>query len=259
MFQRLMNLIRGFFSQFLSGLERENPEALLEAEKENLREQIAKYNQGLAAHAGMTEKLMALVKKLETEEDSLRARASSHLRAGNKDAAGQLALRLQTVRSELDQHRVELEAAEKTYKELTRARDQAIQAAQAKITALTAGLDDLKIKKATAELHEMASGMVSEIGASGDTLNRLEGMIEEERGKAAGRARVAKDSLAVADAQTDTVMKEAEQQALADMALADFAAEMGIALEGAAPADTSTPEAPAGTKVMGPAEGQGQS
>lgn len=258
MFQRLMNLLRGFFSQFLSGLERENPEALLEAEKENLREQIAKYNQGLASHAGMTEKLMTLVKKLETEEVSLRAKATSHLRAGNKDAAGQLALRLQTVRSELDQHRTELEAAEKTYKELVRARDQSIQAAQAKIAQLTAGLDDLKIQKATAELHEMASGMVSEIGASGDTLNRLEGMIEEERTKAAGRARVAKDSLAVADTQADTAMKEAEQQALADMALADFAAEAGIPLEPATAAPAA--EAPAGgNKVMGPSEDQGQS
>lgn len=258
MFQRLSNLIRGFLAMFISGLERQNPEALLEAERENLREQIAKYNQGLAAHAGMTEKLMALVKKLETEEDSLRTKAASHLRAGNKEAAGQLALRLQTVRSELTTHQVELEAAEKTYKELTRARDQSIQAAQAKIAKLTAGLDDLKIKQATAELHEMASGMVNEIGASGDTLNRLEGMIEEERTKAAGRARVAKDSLAVTHTQADTVMKEAEQQALADMALADFAAEMGIDIAPAAPADTKAPEAPPGTKVMGPAEGQGQ-
>lgn len=259
MFERLMNLIRGFFSQFISGLERENPDALLAAERENLREQIAKYNQGLAAHAGMTEKLMALVKKLESEEGTLRTKAASHLRAGNKEAAGQHALRLQTVRAELDQHRVELESAEKTYKELTRARDQSIQAAQAKIAQLTAGLDDLKIKQATAELHEMASGMVSEIGASGDTLNRLEGMIEEERTKASGRARVAKDSLAVTGTQAETVMKEAEQQALADMALADFAAEMGITLEAEAPKTVAAPEAPAGAKVMGPSEGQGQS
>jgi hypothetical protein len=53
-------------------------------------------------------------------------------------------------------------------------------------------------------------------------------------------------------------MKEAEQQALADMALADFAAEMGIEIAGAAPAESQAPAAPAGTKVMGPSEGQGQ-
>ena len=35
----------------------------------------------------------------------------------------------------------------------------------------------------------MASGMISAIGGSGDTLNRLHDMVEEEREKAAGRAR----------------------------------------------------------------------
>ena len=33
-------------------------------------------------------------------------------------------------------------------------------------------IDDLKVKRALAELTEMASGMVSEIGSSGDTLDR---------------------------------------------------------------------------------------
>jgi len=65
MFQRLVNLIRGFFGLFVSGLERQNPEALLEVETENLRKQIAQYNQGLASHAGLCERLMSQVKKLE--------------------------------------------------------------------------------------------------------------------------------------------------------------------------------------------------
>ena len=55
MFRRFGNLIRGFFGLFVSVLERSKPEALLEAEKENLREQIARYNQGLASHAALCE------------------------------------------------------------------------------------------------------------------------------------------------------------------------------------------------------------
>lgn len=42
MFRRIGNLFRGFLSLFVSGLERKNPEALLEVEKENLRKQIGK-------------------------------------------------------------------------------------------------------------------------------------------------------------------------------------------------------------------------
>jgi hypothetical protein len=72
--------------------------------------------------------------------------------------------------------------------------------------------------------------MITTIGGSGDTLNRLEGMVTEERDKAAGRARVAKDSVDMSGID----IKEAEMTALADQALADFAAREGISLKGAA-------------------------
>src|SRR5215470_13457065 len=181
MFQRLMNLIRGFFGLFISGLEKQNPEALLEVETENLRKQIAQYNQGLASHAGLCERLMSQVKKLETEEN-----------------------------------RKQLEQAETTYKDLLKARDVAVSSARAKIESLRSSISDLKMKRAMAELTEMASGMISNIGGSGDTLDRLQNMVEEERTKAAGRARVARDSMDMSNIQ----LKEAEQNALADQALA---------------------------------------
>jgi len=248
MFQRISNLIRGFFSLFISGLERQNPEALLEVEQENLRKQIAQYNQGLATHAGLCERLISQVRQLENEQRDLRARTAANLRAGNRDAAGQLALRLQTVERELDENRTQLEQAEKTYKDLVKARDVAINAAREKIESLKAGISDMKMKKAMAELTEMASGMITNIGGSGETLDRLSKIVEEERTKAAGRVRVARDSMDM----TDVVMKDAEQKALADQALADFAAKEGIPLEPAASTGESQ-AAPSSVKSMGPA------
>ena len=247
MFQRLSNLIRGFFSLFISGLERQNPEALLEVEQENLRRQIGQYNQGLATHAGLCERLISQVKQLENEQRDLRARTAANLRAGNRDAAAQLALRLQTIERELEENRGQLEQAEKTYKDLVKARDVAINAAKQKMESLKAGISDMKMKKAMAELTEMASGMITSIGSSGETLDRLSNIVEEERTKAAGRVRVARDSMDM----SGVVIKEAEQKALADQALADFAAKEGIPLEPAtSPADASGTPAP--TKSMGP-------
>ena len=92
MFGRLMNVIRGFFAQFVSGVEKRNPEALLELEQENLRKQVGNFNQGLAAHAGLCERLMGQIRKLEAEEKDLRAKVTAHLRAGNRGPAGQYAL-----------------------------------------------------------------------------------------------------------------------------------------------------------------------
>jgi hypothetical protein len=107
----------------------------------------------------------------------------------------------------------------------------------------------MRMKTALAEMNEMAAGMIGSIGGSGDTLNRLHEMVEEERTKAAGRARVAKDSIDM----TDIHLKEAEQTALADQALADFAAAEGMTLEGA------TPAAPVSSRSMGATAAKPQS
>lgn len=249
MFTRLANIFRGFMSLFIKGIEKRNPEALLELEQENLRKQIGSYNQSLAAHAGLAERLMSQVRKLESEEADLRAKTRAHLRAGNQSAAAQLALRLQTVTRELEENRKQAAQADETYKNLIKARDVAVGAARAKIESLKGAINDMRMKTALAEMNEMAAGMIGTIGGSGDTLNRLHEMVEEERTKAAGRARVAKDSIDM----TDIHLKEAEQTALADQALADFAAAEGLTLEGAAA------PAPASARSMGASTPQSDS
>ncbi len=243
MLQRVANLFRGFLSLFISGLERRNPEALLELEQENLRAQVANFNQGLASHAGLCERLMGQVRKLENEQQELRAKTAANLRAGNREAAGQYALRLQTVEREVEENRRQMEQAEATYKNLVTARDVAVKAARAKIESLKGAITDMRMKQAMAEIHEMAAGMVTKIGGGGETLDRLHEMVEEERTQAAGRARLAQDSLDMSEVK----LKEAEQTALADQALADFAAREGISLEGGGAAAPTT-------RAMGAAE-----
>jgi phage shock protein A len=172
---------------------------------------------------------MGQVRKLEAEEKDLRAKVTAHLRAGNKGPAGQYALRLQTVERELAENRGQLQQAEETYQNLIKARDVAVSSARAKIEGLKGAINDMRMKQAMAEIHEMSAGMIGTLGGSGDTLNRLHEMVEEERSKAAGRARVARDAMDMSEVK----VKEAEMNALADQALADFADREGIALPGA--------------------------
>lgn len=252
MFKRISNLFRGFFGLFVSGLERQNPEALLEVETENLRKQIGQYNQGLATHAGLCERLMTQVRKQEADQRDLRAKTTVNLKAGNRDVAAQYAVRLQTLDRDLEENKKQLEQAESTYKDLVRARDVSINSARQKIETLRSSISDMKMKKAMAELTEMASGMITNIGGSGDTLNRLSGMVESEREKASGRVRVARDNLD----STGLLIKEAEQKALGEQALADFAAREGIALDPLPSADV--PQADRPVKQMGPAAAKEQ-
>jgi len=228
MFSRIANLFRGFLSLFISGLERQNPRALIEAEKENLRAQIARFNDNLANHAGFCERLLRQVKNLETQEREYAAKAAANLKVGNRNAAGQYALQLKTVKEQLDENRKQLEAAEQIEK-------------------LKRMMTETEMLEAQAELQEMATGMVSSIGSSGDTLNRVEEYLTERRDKAAGKARVAASSIDTGKFE----LLEAEQQALADAALGEFAAAYGLE---APPPSTSAEAAPPppAAKEMGP-------
>ncbi|MGF1451137.1 MAG: PspA/IM30 family protein [Opitutales bacterium] len=225
MFRRLANFFRGLFGSALGDLEMSKPEALLEREKENLRKQVQSYNQGLAAHAAMVEKLIVQVERQETEEKDLLTRASANMKAGNNELAAEQAMRLKQVRGELEANREQLEAAEKTYKEMTSAREAAIAEARRKIEAIQAKISQLRVQRATADLNEMAAGMTTEMGSAGETLSRLEEMVDDARAKAAGRARVAKDAL---PASAD-LPSQAEHKALATEALRELAGELGYA------------------------------
>ena len=248
MWARISNLFKGFLSLFISGIERANPRALIEAEKENLRKQIARFNDSLANHAAFVERLMRQVKNLEAQERELAGKAAANLKAGNRSVAGQYALQLRTVTEQLEENRQQLETGEQTYQKLVKTRDVAIREARDKIESLKRMISEAELMEAQAELQEMAQGMITSIGGSGDTIARVEEYLTERRDKAAGRARVASSSIDI----SEVVIKEAEQEAMADQALAEFAAAYGLEVppetEAEAPDKAPTPP----VKDMGP-------
>jgi phage shock protein A len=228
MIKRLRNLIMGFLHLFTAALEERNPEVLLGLEQENLRKQLGNYNRGLSMHACLCERLNTQVKRLENEERSLRVQTTALVRGGKRQKAGVFALRLQTVERDLQESRAQLTRAEEVYRELTKARDRSFKRAQSQIQALRFDLDDLKIRRATAELAEAASGMITQIGGSGDTLKRLQELVENERDRAAGKARISGDAMD----STSFELDKAQQEALVEQALTDFeVSSEGIELE----------------------------
>jgi phage shock protein A len=255
MFRRLSNLFQGFLSLFVSGLERANPQALIEAEKENLRQQIGRFNESLASHAAFVERLMRQTKNQEKQEQELAGKTAAHLKLGHREVAGQYALQLKELRAQLEENRGQLAAAEVTFKKLVKSRDVSIREAQGKIDALKRMISETEMLEAQAELQEMAQGMITSIGGSGDTLARVEEYMTERRDQAAGRARVAASSIDT----TEVELKEAEQAAMGDQALAEFAAAYGLDMPAVEPAAVGTEEAPVATpavKEMGPAAGE---
>lgn len=230
--RRIVNVWRAVVGARLTNLEAHHAEEMLDLERERLQTQVLKYNQGLAGHAGLCERLKAEIARLEKERKELEPKLKSRLELGDRVKAGQHALRRETIAKEIAQYREQHAQAETTYEELVRARQVAISAARDRIEALKRSIGDFRVQEALAELTELAAGMHGSIGVSDGTLERIQERVEEKRNYAAGRVRVARESIDT----TELEAREAEQAAMAEAALQRFEAA------GAPPAG---PDAPA--------------
>jgi len=249
--RRVTTLCRALLHYIVAGIEGQNPEALLELERENLRRLIGQYNQGLASHAGLAERLMSRTRMLQAEETELRARIVTQVRLSNRAEAGRKALRLQAAQRELADCREQLAQAEKTYESLKQAREIAVGAARAKIESVRRAIGELRTQRAIGEMNALAAGLATGVAGGGETLERLRDMVEEQRISAAGRARVAREALGLDELQA----RETEQAALAEQALSDFlACEAEFAAEaGQSPVSVGALLAP-GTTVRTPGD-----
>jgi phage shock protein A len=245
-FARIGRLIRGFFGLFISGLEERNPEALMDAAKQDFRNKMALYNQALARMAGIAERLKSQIKTKSIRQDDLTKRILANNRAGNLELAGSLARELQELKADLEHDKAELADTEEAYQANIRQAKIAQKDFEDKIRKLESQLSQVRVKEAQAEAASAMSNVAFKVGDLGDTMKTVEDVLNKRYEQSAGKARVAKDMI-------DTNLldeKESERKALEQGALADFLASQGIA---ATPATTDA-AAPAANKDLGPAQ-----
>jgi phage shock protein A len=215
---RLWTLLNALVLTGIAGLEKRNPEALLELEKERLRERLMDYDNGLAAHAGLTERLMGRLRSDEGREAVLVALVTARIAAGNRDAAARAALDLKELRDGLVGRREELANAETTYRSLVHAREIAVAEAKARIEETKQAIRSMRMERAAAEILSISRG--PSFDRSSATFERLREMVEDERVTARGRIRVASDRPGLGD----TIASEEERRILGDRALEEFLA-----------------------------------
>lgn len=239
---RMRRLVRMMTGHAMTEIEAAHPEAVLDYERQRLREQVARYNRGLASHAALCERLRVREERLAREEAQLRRRLEARLEADDREGAGRHALRLEQVEEERRENARQRSDAESTYRELVASRDAAVRAARERIEALKRSLGEVRTQRALAELQESAAGMHGAIGLCEGTLERVHERLEEERELAVGRVRVARE--VVGDAERLRA-DEAEQRALAEDALRRYEAARegadGAEADGSA-GETSAPE-----------------
>jgi phage shock protein A len=242
MFWRIGRLFRGFLGLFISGIEEANPEALMEAARQEFRQKITQYNLALAKMAGVAERLKGQVRAKADRAQELERRILANHRAGNMELAGVLARELQELKGDLTIDTQELKETEEAYDANLRQAKLVQREFEDKVRKLEKQLSQVKIKEAQAEAAGALSNVAFKVGDLGDTMKSVEEILSKRYEVSAGKARVAKDMVDMEAVQE----KENERKALEQVALAEFLASQGIQ---ATPAAEQTPAA---VKEIGP-------
>jgi phage shock protein A len=224
MFARIGRLFRGFLGLFISGIEDANPEVLMEAARQEFRTKMTQYNLALAKMAGVAERLKAQVNSKATRAQELERRILANHRAGNMELAGTLARELQELKADLGVDSAELKETEEAYEANMRQAKLAQREFEDKVRRLDKQLSQVKIKEAQAEAASALSSVAFKVGDLGDTMKRVDEILQKRYEVSAGKARVAKDMVDM-EAVTE---KENERKALEQQALAEFLASQGI-------------------------------
>src|SRR5262245_28566988 len=170
MFARIGRLLRGFFGLFISGLEEANPEALMEAAREEFRNKMTQYNLALAKMAGVAERLRSQVATKATKAKDLERRILANHAAGNLELAGTLARELQELKADLTNDTNELKETDDAYQLNLRQAKLAQTEFQEKVRRLEKQLSQVKIKEAEAEAASALSSVAFKVGDLGDTM-----------------------------------------------------------------------------------------
>jgi phage shock protein A len=245
MFARIGRLFRGFLGLFISGIEEANPEALMEAARQEFRGRMTQYNLALAKMAGVAERLKSQVNAKATRAQELERRILANHRAGNMELAGTLARELQELKADLQTDSQELKETEEAYDANLRQAKLAQREFEDKVRRLEKQLSQVKIKEAQAEAASALSSVAFKVGDLGDTMKRVDEVLQKRYEISAGKARVAKDLVDMETVQE----KENERKALEQVALAEFLASQGIQS-----AATPGEAAPVASKEIGPSQ-----
>ena len=193
--------------------------------------------------AGVAERLKSQVRSKADRAQELERRILANHRAGNMELAGTLARELQELKADLTVDSAELKETDEAYDANMRQAKLAQREFEDKVRKLEKQLSQVRIKEAQAEAASALSSVAFKVGDMGDTMKRVDEILQKRYEVSAGKARVAKDMVDMEAVEE----KENERKALEQVALAEFLASQGIQ---ATPAAES--QQPAATKEIGP-------
>ena len=220
---KFFSAIRAQLNKIANIFFESDPIAVMQLEVDQATERLKEGRKGLELYRGLVETVARQVVHGKSNATQLEAQIKAHLKAGNRDMAGQLAVQLQKAQTELAANQKQLEMHETAYqnnllkiqkanKDIVKVRD--------KIRQYDA---ELKMSAAEAEIAQLSESfdmnMTTDFG-------QIESVIQKQIDSNRGRTRVAVDmsSKGIAEIKAE----EAVEKAMAEDILSKFEQQLGL-------------------------------
>jgi phage shock protein A len=219
-----------------------DPIAQMQYEYDAAVEQMRSGREGLEQYRGLVERVSRQVENNKSQVANLEGRIKAYLQSGDRDTAARFALELQKAKKELEENQAQLQMHEGSYNNnLSKVKNATGKLAdiKAKISKYDA---ELKMSKAEAEMAKLSQEFNFKFDLTTD-FGQAEQMIQDKISANKAKARVAADL--AGEGMEDIKREQANEKIMADQALKDFEAQMGLVT----PETAKVPEA---QKQMGP-------
>jgi len=220
---KLFRALRAQFNKIANLFFEADPIAVMQLEVDQATERLKEGRKGLELYRGLVETVARQVAHNTSNASQLEAQIKAHLKAGNRDVAGQLALQLQKTQTELAANKSQLEMHETAYQnnllKIQKANKDIVKVRE-KIRQYDA---ELKMSAAEAEIAQISESFDMNVTTD---FGQIESVIQRQIDTNRGRARVASD---MSSKGIEAIKaEEAAEKAMAEDLLSKYEVQLGL-------------------------------
>jgi phage shock protein A len=219
----MWNTFRAQVNKLANWFWTRDPIAQMQLEYDDAVAQLKQGREGLEQYRALVERVSRQVANGEKKEAELTAKIKAYLKAGNRDLAGQLAVRLQETQRDLEENRNQLALHEKSYGnnvEKIKHATKRLAKVREKIKTYEA---DLKMSEAEAQIAKLSQSFDFNVTTD---FGEVEQMVQEKIDLNRAKVRVAAD---MSEQGLDEIQAEKEmEKVLAEDLLSKFEVDMGL-------------------------------
>ena len=220
MWKRFKRAMRALFGKAVSTIE--DPKLILEQNIRDLNDQVPKMNENIATVKASVTLLEKELQKYKREYTDIVSKMKAAIQAGRDDIASNYALRLESVKSHMQQTNVQYQTAKKAYEKSLEVKKAFMKEKDRKIAEAKEALRAHERAKWQAKIADTLETF--EVGGVDQTHDEMLQKINEETALNEARMEMALDSV-----DTDTMKLEEEAEKIrADELVKQFKLEMGM-------------------------------